>query len=50
VHLTDSVAKRLAASDKSKIHYDDTLRGFGRRVGSAPAWCSVTASTAESTG
>ena len=38
VHLTDSVAKRLAASGKPKVHYDDVQRGFGLRVGGRPTW------------
>jgi hypothetical protein len=37
VHLTDSVAKRLAASGKAKIHYDATLKGFGLRTGGRAA-------------
>jgi len=38
VHLTDAVAKRLAATGITKIHYDDSLKGFGLRTGGHAAW------------
>jgi hypothetical protein len=50
LHLTDGVARKLAASGKTKIFYDDTLRGFGLRIDPRQHGCSPTASTASSTG
>jgi hypothetical protein len=38
-YLTDSAAKKLAASAIAKIHYDDTLSSFGLRVGGPRHGC-----------